>query len=122
MRLPTRIHGALDYLLGLLLIASPWILGFGAGGMETWVPVGLGAAVIVYSLLTDYELGGVRRLSIHLHLWLDAITGVLLAISPWILGFDERVWIPHVVLGVLLVGIAAVTDTVPGYERRRSAR
>ena len=56
MRLPTRIHGVLDYTVGALLIALPFLLGFG-GGAQTWVPVALGAAAIVYSLFTDYELG-----------------------------------------------------------------
>jgi hypothetical protein len=122
MRLPTRVHGILDYLMGVLLIASPWVLGFHAGGTETWVPVALGAGVIAYSLFTDYELGAVRRLPMTTHLWLDALGGVLLAVSPWVLGFDERVWIPHVVFGVLEVAAAAVTDTIPGYERRGQPR
>jgi hypothetical protein len=122
MRLPTRVHGILDYLMGVVLIASPWVLGFHAGGAETWVPVALGAGVIAYSLFTDYELGAVRRLPMTTHLWLDALGGVLLAVSPWVLGFDERVWIPHVVFGVLEVAAAAVTDTIPGYERRGQPR
>jgi hypothetical protein len=122
MRVPTRIHGILDYLLGALLIGSPWLLGFAAGGAETWVPVGAGVAVIAYSLLTDYEMGVVRRLNMPMHLFLDALLGVLLAASPWLLGFDTHVWIPHVVLGAVEVLTAAVTDTVPGYDRRRAPR
>jgi hypothetical protein len=120
MRLPTRIQGILDYLLGAALIAAPWLFGFAAGGAETWVPVGVGAAVVLYSAATHYEMGVLPRISIPIHLWLDAVAGVLLAVSPWVLGYDERVWLPHVVVGVLLVGIAAITDTVPGYERRRA--
>lgn len=122
MRLPTRVHGILDYLLGALLIASPWLLGFAAGGAETWMPVAAGAAVIGYSLFTDYERGLVRRIGMPVHLLLDAVLGVLLAVSPWVLGFDTVVWIPHVVLGLVEVASAAVTDTVPGYERRRAPR
>jgi hypothetical protein len=52
------------------------------------------------------------------HLWLDGLGGVLLAASPWIFGFDSRVWAPHVALGALLIAAAAVTDTIPGNERR----
>jgi hypothetical protein len=117
MRLPTRIHGVLDYLVGTLLIALPFLLGFGDGA-QTWVPVGLGGAVIVYSLFTDYELGVVKRLQMPAHLWLDALGGVLLATSPWLFGFDSEVWIPHVVLGALEIAAAVITDTIPGYERR----
>ncbi|HEU0052161.1 MAG TPA: SPW repeat protein [Longimicrobium sp.] len=122
MRLPTRVHGMLDYALGVLLIAAPWLLRFAAGGAETWVPVGVGAALLVWSLCTDYELGAAKRLQMAAHLWLDAIGGVFLAVSPWLLGFDGDVWLPHVVVGALMVLAAAVTDTIPAYERRRAAR
>lgn len=122
MRLPSRIHGVLDYLLGALLIGSPWLFGFAAGGAETWMPVGAGAAVVLYSLFTDYELGVVRRIQMPVHLFLDFLLGVALAVSPWLLGFDTLVWIPHVVLGVVEIVTAAITDTIPGYERRRSGR
>ena len=122
MRLPTRIHGMLDYLLGALLIASPWLFGFADHAAARWVPVVLGAGVLLYSLFTDYELGAVRKLQMPAHLLLDATGGVLLAVSPWLLGFDERVWMPHVVFGLIEAATAAVTNTVPGYERRRAAR
>lgn len=122
MRLPTRIHGMLDYLMAALLIASPWLLGFADNEAARWVPVVLGAGVLLYSLFTDYELGAVRKLQMPAHLLLDAVGGILLAASPWILGFDDRVWMPHVVLGAVEVVTAAITNTVPGYERRRAAR
>lgn len=122
MRLPTRIHGMLDYLLGALLVASPWLFGFADSEGARWTPVILGAGVVLYSLFTDYELGAVRKLQMPAHLLLDALGGVFLAASPWILGFDERVWMPHVVLGLVEVATAAVTNTVPGYERRRAVR
>ena len=122
MRLSTRIHGVLDYLVGALLVALPWLLGFARGGAETWVPVVVGGGAILYSLFTDYELGAVRRIQVPVHLWLDALGGVFLAASPWLFGFDEYVWIPHLALGVFEVGAAALTQTIPSYERRRRAR
>lgn len=122
MRIPTRVHGMLDYALGALLIGLPWLLGFGRGGPETWVPVALGAGVIVYSLCTDYELGVVRKLSMPAHLWMDALGAVLLMVSPWVLGFDLEVWIPHVAIGAFELLTSVITNTVPGYDRRRAAR
>jgi hypothetical protein len=118
--LSTRVPGYLDYAVGALLIALPWIGCFAAGGVETSVPVVLGAATLVYSLFTDYELGAVRRISMPAHLWLDALAGVLLAISPWLFGFDADVWAPHLTIGLIAVIAAGVTDTIPGYERRRA--
>jgi hypothetical protein len=121
MRLPTRVHGILDYVLGALLIGAPWLFGFAAGGAETWTMVGAGATLVVASLLTDYERGVLRRIQMPVHLLLDFLLGIGLAASPWLLGFDTLVWIPHVALGAVKIVTAAVTDTIPGYERRRAA-
>ncbi|MBW3629086.1 MAG: hypothetical protein KY464_07280 [Gemmatimonadetes bacterium] len=122
MRLSTRLHGYLDYVMGLLLIAAPWALGFADGGAETWVFVGAGAGSLLYSLFTDYELGLVRRIQMPVHLWLDGVVGILLAVSPWLFAFDEVVRIPHVAAGVAEIAVALITNTIPGYERRRGAR
>lgn len=111
--IPTRIHGILDYLMGALLIAVPWLLGFAAGGAETWVPVVLGAGVIVYSLMTDYELGVAKVIPMGTHLALDLGGGLLLAISPWLFGFAEFVYLPHLIVGILDMGAALTTHKTP---------
>ena len=110
---PTRLHGVADYLLGALLVLAPWLFGFADGGAETWVPVALGASVVLYSLLTDYELGLVRRIPMRAHLALDLAGGAVLAASPWVFGFADEVWLPHLVLGLLEIGAALVTRTTP---------
>ena len=122
--LPTRVHGALDYLMGALLIAAPWLFGFAgdADGAATWVPVALGAGVVLYSLLTDYELGVARKIPMPTHLLLDLGGGVLLAASPWLFGFADVVWVPHLVFGLLEVGAALVTERVPRDEHASGRR
>lgn len=122
MRLSTRTHGYLDYLLGALLVGAPWLLGFARGGAESWVPVAVGSATLAYSLLTDYELGAMRRIQMPVHLWLDGLAGVLLVASPWLFAFDELVRAPHMVAGAVAIAAALLTDTIPGYERRRGVR
>lgn len=111
----SRAHGVLDYLMGILLILAPWLLGFARGGWETWVPVVLGAGAILYSIFTDYELGLVRRIPLPIHLGLDAGAGLLLAISPWLFGFSELVYLPHLILGLLEIGAALFTKKHPSY-------
>ncbi len=108
----------MDYLMGLLLIAAPWLFNFDRGGAETWVPVILGISAIIYSLLTDYELGASRKLSMRTHLMLDFMSGVLLAASPWLFGFADYIWEPHLILGILEIGAAAFTKTTPGTDAR----
>jgi hypothetical protein len=120
--IPTRVHGIVDYVMGVLLIIAPWILGFNRGGAETWVPVVLGAGVIVYSLLTRYELGVARVIPMPVHLWLDVAGGALLAVSPWLFGFADQVWMPHVILGILEIGVAVFTQTAPALQVRAETR
>jgi hypothetical protein len=109
--IPTRTHGVLDYTVGLLLVIAPWLFDFARGGAETWVPVALGAGALVYSLFTKYELGGVRKIPMPVHLTLDLVSGVLLAASPWLFGFAAEVWAPHLLVGLFEVAAALMTRT-----------
>lgn len=111
--IPTQVHGILDYLVGVVLIIAPWILRFNNGGPEQWVPVILGVVVIMYSLLTRYELGLVGSIPMSFHLWLDALGGLLLLASPWLFGFSDVVWVPYVVFGLLEIVVALLTKTEP---------
>ncbi|HEV7267165.1 MAG TPA: SPW repeat protein [Falsiroseomonas sp.] len=110
----TRTHGVLDYLVGALLIVAPYLLGFADGTAAQWVPQILGAGAILYSLFTNYELGAVRVIPMPVHLALDIGSGVLLAASPWLFGFADRVFWPHLILGLAEIGAGLMTRTVPG--------
>lgn len=113
--LSTKVHGYLDYLVGALLIAAPWIFDFDRGGAETWVPVILGVSAILYSLFTDYEMGASKGISMRTHLTLDILSGLILALSPWIFGFAEYVYLPHLILGIMEIGVALITRKEPAY-------
>lgn len=109
--IPTAAHAALDYLGGFLLIAIPLIL-MGPDTRHTaayWVPVAVGAMMIVQSLFTDYEISLAPVLPVSAHLSLDALAGLFLIASPWLFGFAEFVWAPHVILGLGEIGAALTT-------------
>ena len=112
--IPTFIHGLLDYLTGILLCASPWLLGFAHGGSETDLPVVLGFAALVYSSITRYELGLLRIIGMRMHLVLDFCSGVLLASSPWLFGFKDVVYLPHLLVGGFEIFAALTTIPTPG--------
>jgi len=109
----THTHGILDYIVGVALIVAPWLFRFADSGAETWVPVALGAAALVYSLLTRYELGVVKLIPFKTHLTFDFISGVLLATSPWIFGFAHIVYLPHLLVGLFEIFASLCTRTVP---------
>ena len=107
----TKTHGVLDYLMGILLIVSPWIFGFADGGAAMWIPVILGIGTLLYSLLTNYELGAFKVISMKTHLGIDMIAGIFLAVSPWIFGFADTVYMPHLTLGIIEVLAVIMTKT-----------
>ncbi len=108
--IPTRVHGIIDYLVAIILILAPFILGFADGSAAQWVPILIGVLTIASSLLTRYELGAVRVIPMVGHLWIDVAAGVFLALSPWLFGFADLVWWPHVLFGLMYIIIPTLTQ------------
>jgi hypothetical protein len=111
--LPTRLHGIIDYLWGVALLATPWLFGFADGGAAQWLAVVFGVGAILYSAVTDYEVGLVRILPMPLHLALDGLGGLFLALSPWLFGFASQVYLPHLLFGLFSVAASLVTRLDP---------
>ena len=105
------------------LLATPWLLGYADVVAATWTAVVFGLGAILYSAVTDYELGLVRLVPMPLHLGLDGIGGAALAASPWLFGFADRVYLPHLLFGLFSVAASLVTRTDPLQPsgRRRQA-
>ncbi|MFD1143666.1 SPW repeat protein [Larkinella insperata] len=117
--IPTRVHGVLDYLSGVLFVASPWLFGFADGSAAQWVPVIAGLALLGLSIFTNYEAGLVKSIPMPTHLTVDVLTGIVLAASPWIFGFADRVYLPHVIFGLLEVGAGLLTQKTPSPVSKR---
>lgn len=107
--LPASVHGAIDYLWGVALIAAPWLFGFADEPRARWVAFAFGVGAVLYSAFTDYGLGVLPVLPMPLHLALDGIAGALLAISPVLLGFADRVYLPHLLFGLFSIAASLVT-------------
>src|SRR5919202_2033447 len=119
--IPTRYHAPLDYIVGAVLIAGPWIFQFSDIGAATAVAIVLGAGLIAYSLVTNYELGVWKVAPMAVHNLIDIAAGALLAASPWLFGFaDERanVWVPHLVVGLAAIFLGLTTKQAGGYRHR----
>src|SRR5918997_4137842 len=109
--LPTRLHGVIDYLWGVALLATPWVCGFADVAAAKWLAVVFGVGAILYSAVTDYELGLVRLLPMVLHLGLDGLAGAFLAVSPWLFDFADRVFWTHLAFGLFSVVASLITRT-----------
>jgi SPW repeat len=120
--IPTKFHAPLDYIVGVALIASPWIFQFSDHIAATVIPIVLGIGLIAYSLITDYELGVWKVAPMAVHNLIDIVAGAFLALSPWLFGFADEsanVWLPHVVVGLAAVFLG-LTTVQRGYSYRRA--
>jgi hypothetical protein len=105
--IPTTAHGLADYIVGLIVVGLPFYYGLTGTSRVAFVTLGL--FVIVYSLLTDYELGLVRVLRIRFHLLLDASFGLAMLAGPIMLRLPDDSRIPVYVIGVLSLFLSLTT-------------
>src|SRR5689334_20257346 len=114
---PTGIHAYFDYIGGIGLLAAPFVFGFySVGGAAVIIPMVLGVGLILYSLLTDYELGipGLKFIPMEYHLAFDFVASAFLAISPFLFGFINKApnaWLPHIIAGVVVILLVLVSQT-----------
>ena len=120
--IPTKLHAPVDYIVGVALIAAPWIFQFSEHKAATVVPVVLGIGLIAYSLFTNYELGVWKVAPMAVHNVIDVAAGAFLALSPWLFGFADEsanVWVPHLVVGLAAIFLG-LTTIQQSYSYRRS--
>jgi hypothetical protein len=121
--IPTFVHGFIDYVIGIFLMMMPWLFDFPTEENETLVPAFVGAGIIAYSLVTNYEYGALKIISMNSHRRLDYLAGCVLALSPWLFGFHKIVYLPHLVVGFFIVVISFFSKShLTGEKIRRTRR
>src|SRR5262245_52471254 len=124
--IPTSVHGAIDQVVGPALVVARTLLRLRCTSPEGLTARSVGGVEAVYSNLTDYETSVKNVVPMKLHLALDAVGGVTLALVPQLTGARRRGkkhWLPHLAIGVLEVGMAALTETErPKAKNGRSAK
>jgi hypothetical protein len=112
--IPTSVHGAIDHVVGPALVLAPTLLRLGRTSPEGLTARAVGGVEAVYSNLTDYELSVKNVVPMKVHLALDAVGGATLALVPQLTGARKRGkkhWVPHLAIGVMEIGMAALTKT-----------
>ena len=111
--IPTKVHGLLDYLVGITLAISPFLFWSTEMDLDLWIPLVSGVALILISVCTDYEWGAAKTFTMRSHLTLDLLLGIFLAISPWLFGFADVVFFPFLIFGALEIISALSTKLEP---------
>jgi hypothetical protein len=113
-------HGVLDYLTVATFATLPKVLGFSPRLTTAMQTLALGK--LCYVLMTDHELGVVRKIPMKAHLAMDAAGGAALAALPFVLDEDDETAIATcVALGLFDIAAAPMTQTTPT-DRRLPAR
>lgn len=77
------------------------------------MPVAFAVGAVLYSLLTDYELGVVRVLPMQAHLLLDVVGGALLVLSTWLLDLRDPARLVNLGFGLFSILAGLMTETRP---------
>ncbi len=115
---PLFAHGMLEYLIGILAIAAPFLFSFDHNGAIAF-SVLMGAAILVLGGITDAPTGIVKNLPVASHVVLDVVVGVILVVAPFVFGFteDEAATAFMVVLGLAFLLLAYLTRYHAGGRR-----
>jgi len=118
------LHGLFDYVLGIVLVAGPFVLGFD-DDTATTVSVVAGVAELVVASTTAWSRGIVKVIPPAVHGMIDYVFVVLLIVAPFVLGFsdDDTAKVFFLVLGVGGLLLVAATRFVPdeGTPKRAAA-
>jgi hypothetical protein len=116
--LPALVHGALEYVVGVLFIAAPFLFGFNASAAPTAAAVVVGLLLLAFTATSALPTGLVRSVSLGVHVTVDFVLAVLLVALPFILGFtdDAAPTALFIVVGVLHLLVTIATRFSPGEE------
>jgi hypothetical protein len=121
---PLFVHGILDYAVGVLLIAAPWLLGFDDVGAATALCVAAGVGVLLLAASTQWPPSLVNVVPVLVHVMLDVGLGALLIASSFLFDFEEvsAARIFTIVLGVGELLAVVATRWLPAKAGARAAR
>lgn len=109
---------AVNAVLGVWLVASPWALGF----MDQTMP--MANAVIVGLALLAAALGAIF-VPRAWEEWTEAVLGLWMVVSPWVLGFGDMARTAAVVTGLVILALAlwtlATDEDYSAWRRDRTA-
>jgi hypothetical protein len=96
-----RLCDVVNLTLGALLFFSPWLFDLSAGApWQTASIVGIIIAVLSIAALAAFAVW---------EEWLNLVAGLVLIVSPWLLGFqDSQAMTIDVAIGVAVATLAAV--------------
>ncbi|MBA3799644.1 MAG: hypothetical protein H0X18_11255 [Geodermatophilaceae bacterium] len=108
--IPRFVHGILEYALGVLFIAAPFLFDFDSGA-ATGMSVAVGVLILILAAVSEGPVSLVNQLPVLLHVAMIYLLSIFLIASPFLLGFSDEVPPRNffIISGVLLLLITIGT-------------
>jgi hypothetical protein len=106
-------HNIVDYVLGVVLVFSPYVFGFSDLYAAKNVFLVLGFGLLGYSLITQYKYSVLKILPLGPHMALDVVLGIVLMLAPSVFSYAplltgfQYAW--HFICGIGAIGLVALT-------------
>jgi hypothetical protein len=115
------LHGIIDYTMGASLAALPFLLRTGPRARRLFLA--LAAGHVAYSLITDYEVGAVRKIPFRGHMALDGLWALgLIAAGALMKSEPRHVRATMAAVGASELGALALTDADASSQAEALAR
>ena len=104
-----KIHGIIDYLVVVFLLASPTIFGF--TGLLATFTYALGGVHLLLTILTAYSAGLIKVIPLALHGLIEFVVGIVLIVLAYTLFKDDATGkLFYIVFGTVVLLTWLVTD------------
>jgi len=111
----SKAHTVIGLVVGVALIFAPSIFGFTENQAASMVAMWVGIFIVLNELITTSPYSPLKLVPMRVHIALDVVTGLFLAVSPWIFQFmnsaQNNQWVPHLIVGIMVMGYALLTTT-----------
>ena len=120
--IPASVHGVIEYLAAILLIAAPFIFSFDEDA-ATAVSVIVGVVLLIVASSTAWRTGLISSIPVQAHVILDYLLAIFLIAAPFLFGFsDDGTAAPFfITFGVVHLLLTIATRFIRDERPRRSA-
>lgn len=87
--IPRFLHGILEYVLGVLFIAAPFVFVFDSGA-ATGMSVAIGVLILILAAVSEGPVSLVNQLPVLVHVVMIYLLAVFLIAAPFLLDFTDE--------------------------------
>ena len=103
------LHGVAEYVIGVLFIAAPFLVGFDERA-PTAISIVVGVGLLVFTASSDLPTGLARSVPVGIHAVVDVLLAIVLIAAPFLFSFNDEgaatAFFIILGVGVLLLTIA----------------